>query len=203
MPDDRAQLEQTELNLRIEKLELEIQGLRQSSSRSALAVRVLTILVSLAPLFAIFFAFEQFLAQQRSANAAVKLQNERAFMQPVLQRQMDTYFEAAGAAATIADSSNPAEQAKARETFGRLFYGPLVMLESPEVSLAMKNFGSCLGQDHARSGCNLHDLSLELASALQSDYFASWNLDPGQYAARSINYVNIRKGESSQPSKTQ
>jgi hypothetical protein len=130
------------------------------------------------------------MAQTRANQTA----SERAFMQPVLGRQMNLYFETSEAAATLASSQDPEERAKARDSFLRLYYGPLVMLESPDVSLAMKNFRACLEAPRDCPPGRLEGLSLALASSLQSDFFASWKLSPEEYAKRSINYAEIRGG---------
>ena len=145
-------------------------------------------------------AVQQFTREQAAGReqlirqaATDSIARERAFMQPVLERQMNTYFEASAAVATLATARSATERDKATDNFWKLFWGPLVMLESPDVSLAMKGIAECL--DGGASKCDVDERknrSLILASALQTDFFSSWKLSPEQYAQRSINYARLR-----------
>jgi hypothetical protein len=200
MPDSSQDLSATELELKIEKLTLEIAELRRAHAWNKALGQFLPLLSALVPVLALLFAVQQFAQQQKAATAALMRQteadtenSERTFMQPVLERQMNTYFEASAAAATIASSQDPLEVKKARDTFWRLYWGPLVMLESPEVSGAMKEFDACLRSPESCSSVELKNLSLALASSLQADFFASWKLSPEEYARRSINYAEMRR----------
>jgi hypothetical protein len=142
---------------------------------------------------ALLFAVQQFVQQQKASEKANTAASERAFMQPILNRQMNTYFDASAAAATLASSDDPKERAQAAEMFWKLYYGPLVMLESPEVSGAMKDFGQCVKSQGSCTPERMANLSLALASTLESDLFASWKLSPKEYAERSFNYAELRK----------
>lgn len=199
MSEARA-VSDTELQLRLEKLRLEIQEMKRSQAWNRRLGQLLPVISSLLPVMALLFAVQQFNQQQKMATAALNRQTdadslamERAFMQPVLERQMDTYFEASAAAATYGSTDNPEEKRKARDAFWRLYWGPLVMLESPEVSQAMKHFGACLNGFELCSPKELQDRSLVLSSSLQSDLFGSWKLSPMAYAERSIKYVQGRR----------
>ncbi|MDB4883003.1 MAG: hypothetical protein JWL95_1769 [Gemmatimonadetes bacterium] len=193
MPPD---LETRERELRIEKLQGEIDQLKRARDEKGRVKQWLPLVTSLVPVLALLFAVTQFTAAQRAAqqqlvrNAiADSIASERAFMRAVLDRQLSTYFEATSAAATIASSKSATDRARAIDAFWRLYFGPLVMLESPDVSGAMKQVGACL--ETAAVACTeaeLKNRSLALASALQKDYFASWKLGPDRYAERTINY---------------
>ena len=197
MADVAPDLELRERELRIEKLQCEIDQLKRGRQDGGRLKKWLPTITSLVPVLALLFAVTQFTTAQKNAqqqlvrNAiADSIASERAFMRAVLDRQLSTYFEATSAAATIASSNVAVERAKATETFWRLYFGPLVMLESPDVSRAMKSMGACLQPGAAQ--CNdieLKNRSLALASALQKDYFASWKLGPDRYAERTINYA--------------
>ena len=188
----------SEESLRLEKLRLEVNELRRSHTWNRRLGQWLPILSSLVPIAALLFTVQQFTAQQRDATeqrrrqtAADSVASERAFMQPVVARQMDTYFEASAAAATIATARDAAQRQRAVDAFWRLYYGPMVMLESDEVTRRMVAFGGCLRRG---AGCadSLPDRSLELASSLQADLFSSWRLSPAAYARRSIDYARRR-----------
>jgi hypothetical protein len=188
-PDQNAT--STEQKLEIDKLKLEIEELKRSHEWNRRGGKVLSVVSALLPALALLVAFKQFSQQQMAQTSANQAASERAFMQPVLGRQMNLYFETSEAAATLASSQDLVERAKARDSFLRLYLGPLPMIESPDVSLAMKNFRACLDLPRGCPPRELEDLSLALASSLQSDFFASWNLGPQEYAKRSINYAEI------------
>ena len=184
-----------EIELKLEKLRLEIDEMKRNGRWNRRFGRFIPLLSALVPVLALLFAVQQFRAQQDLTTRALDRQTmsdkqaaERAFMRPVIERQMNIYFDASAAAATLASSQNPDEQKKARDDFLRLFWGPLVMLESPEVTHAMNEFKRCLD----RNCGELQDLSLALASTFQSDLFNSGMLTPEAYAKRSIDYVQER-----------
>jgi len=82
-----------------------------------------------------------------------------------LQTQLTLYLQAASAAATIARSTDDAEKKKAMNDFWRLYQGPLIIVESKEVSDAMVKFGSCLD---AIESCSQTEISQRaLASRMQ------------------------------------
>ena len=187
-----------EQSLQLEKLRLEVEELRRTHAWNRRLGQWLPILSSLVPIAALLFTVQQFTAQQRDATEARRRQtdadsvaSERTFMQPVVARQMDTYFEASAAAATIATARDAAQRQRAVDAFWRLYYGPMVMLESDEVTRRMVAFGGCLRRG---AGCadSLPDRSLELASSLPADIFSSWRLGPAAYARRSIDYARRR-----------
>ena len=194
--------EAVELELRIEKLRCEIEELKHSHAWNRRIGQWLPFISTLLPALALVIAVHQFTQEQAAGRqqlirqaATDSIARERAFMQPVLERQMSTYFEASAAAATLATARSASERDKAIDTFWKLFWGPLVMLESPEVSGAMKGIAECL--DGGVSTCDAKERknrSLVLASALQTDFFSSWKLSPEQYAQRSINYARLRSG---------
>lgn len=195
MPDDGQNAASIEKELELEKLRLEIEELKQSQAWNRRVGTILPVLSALIPALALLIAFEQFSEQQMAQTRANQAASERAFMQPVLGRQMNLYFEVSAAAATLASSRDQQERANALDTFLRLYWGPLVMIESPDVSLAMKKFRACLEFPKGCPSGGLEGLSLALASSLQSDFFASWKLSPEEYAKRSINYAEIRDRE--------
>jgi hypothetical protein len=102
-------------------------------------------------------------------------------MKPLLEKQQELYFEAATAAATIASTRDAAERRKAEAKFWILYRGPLVMVESTDVSGAMKRFGRCLtGEDKCNDG-KLNDRALALASTLETSMLKTWNAKPDEF----------------------
>lgn len=199
-PFDSSDLARQELELRIEKLRGEVEDLKHSSAWNRRIGQWMPLVGALLPALALLFAIRQFTAEQTASRQQIartavadSIANERLFMRSVLDQQLATYFEAAGAAATLASASNAADRQKAADTFWKLYWGPLVMLESPEVSGRMKAIGHCLESTPRCSDAVLRDSSLALASALQHDYFDGWRLSPATYAKRSIDYANSRR----------
>jgi hypothetical protein len=199
MVDVPSDLPRRELELKIEKLQCEIDQMKRGREEKNRLKQWLPVITGLVPALALLFAVTQFTAAQVAARkqlvrnaVADSIASERMFMRPVLDRQLSTYGEASSAAATLASSTAPAERAKAIDTFWKLYWGPLVMMESPEVSGAMKAIGECLARAAACPEDDMKSRSLALASALQTDYFSSWKLSPDRYAQRSINYAKTR-----------
>jgi hypothetical protein len=112
---------------------------------------------------------------------------QREFMKPLIEKQQALYFEASNAAATIASSSDDRERSKARDTFWRLYWGPLVMVESTQVSRAMKSFGSCLGRVQCKAD-EIKNRSLALASALEASMLKTWNAKPEEFTNNQFIY---------------
>ena len=191
---------ENELELKLEKLRLEIDEMKRNGRWNRRFGRFVPVFSALIPVLALLFAVQQFKQQQVATTAALDRQTksdalaaQRAFMQPVIARQMNTYFEASAAAATLASSQNTDERTKARDEFFRLYWGPLVMLESPQVSGAMNAFKVCLDEENGCDAADFQKRALYLSSWLQTDLFQSWKLSPESYAERSINYARDRE----------
>ena len=121
-------------------------------------------------------------ARERTERARKETETaEREFMKPLLEKQQELDFEAAAAAATIASTNDVAERRRAEGRFWVLFWGPLVMVESTEVSGAMKRFGACLSQPDACSHQEIKDRSLALASTLETSLLNTWNARPEDF----------------------
>ena len=120
---------QPEFELRLEKLRLEIEEMKHNGAWNRRLGRYLPVLSTVIPLVALTLTVWQLRYQSQAA----ALTAQRAFMEPVLTRQFNSYFEASAAAATLAGSQNEEERQKAREAFFRLYWSPLVILESGPV----------------------------------------------------------------------
>ena len=194
----RAEAELQKLRLEIQKLTLDVESARRSMGHDVLLRLLPSITVLVAVLgfgFSIWqYRVEQTKDRQARAEQVVRETTERAerarkdteaaqreFMKPLLEKQQELYFEAASAAATIAASTDPAERRKAEGTFWRLFWGPLVMVESKEVSAAMKRFGNCLNAVEACDAQEKRKRSLALASALETSLLNTWNAKPEDF----------------------
>ena len=197
MPQSPDALAAQELELKVEKLRSEIAQLHRGQSTISRVKDWLPIFTTAIPMLALAFAALQFTTQQQAQQnqltrnaVADSLADERTFMGPVLDRQMNLYMSAITAAATIAGSKDESEKRKATDTFWTLYWGPLAMYESRSVSTAMIDFGNCLNAGTQCSPSDRQQKSLALATALQTDYFASWKLSPTAYAERSAKYLS-------------
>ena len=74
-----------------------------------------------------------------------------------------------------------AERRKAEARFWILYLGPLVMVESTDVSGAMKKFGRCLTGQDTCDAAELNDRSLALASTLETSMLNTWNAKPDEF----------------------
>jgi hypothetical protein len=130
---------------------------------------VSTILAIAGFLFGIF----QYRKQQVLNRTAAAESRDREFLKPLWEKQLAIYFDTSQAAATIATTTDPKERQEAKQKFWTLYWGPLMIVESPTVYGAMKAFGECLtGETQG----NLQDLSLELGSPLQASLTEGANL---------------------------
>ena len=198
-----AQLEK--LRLENEKLTLELQKLRGSNWVNSL-ISYLPLITVLLTVGGFCFGIYQYRAQQRAnreANAeqsrrdreAREIQSkrdtenaQREFMKPLLQNQLSLYLQTSAAAATIARSGDPNERKKAINDFWRLYEGPLIMVESKEVSGAMVRFGQCLDGTETCDEAEISDRCHSIASRMQESLLKSWNTSPENFATDKFTY---------------
>ena len=204
-----ADTEERELDrqrLETEKLKLEVAALkRQSSQGRSLSsyVPLISVLVTVA---GFGFGIYQYRAQQiqnresqerlarqeneaRDRQAARDRENaQRDFMKPLLDKQLSLYFEASATAATIVKTTDDAERKKAINNFWRLYYGPLVMVETTGVSGSMKSFGFCLDGTENCDENVLRNRALALATSLQTALLNSWNMKPEDFTKDKFQY---------------
>jgi hypothetical protein len=209
MPDDSNERRPT---AELEKLELEIEKLRREIASSVklerfdLAIKLLPSLTVIVTVLAFGFSVWQYRMDQQarrvtaehqlaeeSAERAEAAQHEleteqRQFMKPLLEKQQTLYFEASSAASIIASSSDRGERIQAVNTFWKLYWGPLVMVESTDVSGAMKSFGHCLTEEDHCNSDELKHRSLALASALEDSMLKTWKANPGDFTNQQFVY---------------
>jgi len=183
-----ASLQARKLELEVEKLSLDVANAR-CTQRIELLLRLLPSITIMVTVLGFGFSVWQYYSEQAKAREAAVEQakldaeaSQREFMKPLLNKQQELYFEAASAAATIASSSDATLRKQAEDTFWRLYWGPLVMVESTEVSGAMKKFGRCLSGKDMCSASELQDRSLTLASSLEASILKTWNAKPDDFA---------------------
>lgn len=199
-------LENKKLKIENKKLAFELENLHRGKRISPVVpyLPFITILITLAGLG---FAVYQYTAQQQANREAQVQQSIKAaeaqalqskketqsaqqeFMKPLLQNQLSLYLQATTAAATIAHSTDPTERGKAINDFWRLYDGPLIMVETQEVSGAMVQFGKCL--DKTESFCDENEMTTRaraLASRMQESILKSWNTNPENFTSDKFIY---------------
>jgi len=144
-----------------------------------------TLITALVAVAGFLFGVFQYQKQQSLNRMSAAESRDREFLRPLWERQVAIYFDASEAAATIATTSDSEERRKAEAKFWMLYWGPLVMVESPDVSGAMKNFGKCL---RGEGEGDLRDLSLKLASAFQASLTEGANLRLVEFSKGKIDY---------------
>lgn len=164
---ERVQLADEKLRLECEKLREEIVRLRAPTKFSEWLASFSTGVTTLIAVAAFLLGYmseqkKNRQAAERQTKAEVEAR-DREFMKPLWERQLVLYFEASQAAATIATTTDVKEREQATNKFWMLYEGPLIVVETPSVSGAMKAFGECLKQPCP----NLRDLSRKLSSAIQ------------------------------------
>ncbi|MEK6324617.1 MAG: hypothetical protein AABN33_23500 [Acidobacteriota bacterium] len=206
MADAEAELQLDRLRLETEKLRLEVASLRRESARPPSLSSYVPLISVLVTVAGFGFGIYQYRAQQiqnresqerlahqeseaREKQSARDKENaQREFMKPLLDKQLSLYFEASSTAATIVKTTDEAERKKAINSFWRLYYGPLVIVESTEVSGAMKIFGHCLDGTEQCDEQELGDRALALATSLQKTLLNSWNMKPEDFTKDKFQY---------------
>jgi hypothetical protein len=99
---------------------------------------------------------------------------QRESKRPYWERQVALYFDATSAAATLATSGDEPERKKAAAEFWRLYWGPLAVVEDPQVEAAMVEFAKCIDKPCPQD--QLQRLSLALAHTCRNSLRTSWKL---------------------------
>ena len=126
---------------------------------------------------------ERELAQVREERKKELEQRAQQLKIKVFEKELELYSRATSAASRLADAAKtPTQDAAAEREFWELYWGPLCMVETTEVSNAMIDLGEAL-QRHA-SGEELQQLSLTLALAARKGVEEKFKVDLGAPATR-------------------
>jgi hypothetical protein len=206
MADTEAELQLDRQRLETEKIKLEVAALKKQSAQGRSLSGYVPLISVLVTVAGFGFGIYQYRAQQiqnresqerlarqeseaRERQAVTDKEHaQREFMKPLLDKQLSLYFEASATAATIVKTTDEAERKKAINNFWRLYYGPLVMVESQGVSGAMKSFGFCLDGTEQCDENDLQERALALATSLQKALLNSWNLKPEDFTKDKFQY---------------
>jgi hypothetical protein len=176
----------------LQKLLLEIEELHGQSHWAKHFARYIPLATVIVTVAGLCFGIYQFGVQQEAASEArlsefvrereartLELDRdrkirERELFKPLWEQQINLYFRASEAVATIATSNDENRKAQAIEDFWNLYQGPLVVVESPGVSGAMVNFGKCLDGEEKCDPYELKKRSRALATQVQESLSKSW-----------------------------
>jgi hypothetical protein len=103
---------------------------------------------------------------------------ELGFRKPYWERLLALYIEVCSATAVLAKTRSQEDWEVARNTFWKLYYGPLCLVEDNRVEEAMVQFGEALGDIEFTSDRKavLSHLSLRLAYACRNSIRADWRV---------------------------
>jgi hypothetical protein len=185
--DTGGQLDLRKQQLEVEKLALEVAAAKRLR-RYELVLQLMPSLTIIVTVLGFAFTVWQYTNEQSKSRQAAEQQairdaeaSQREFMKPLLDKQQQLYFEAATAAATFATSPDPKQRRDAENTFWALYWGPLVMVESTEVSGVMMAFGRCVSGEEMCTNPEVRNRSLKLASTLEQSILKTWNTKPEEF----------------------
>jgi len=183
-----------QLALENRKLELELHRAVRPDFWSW-AGQLSPVLVTVLGVAGFLFGVKQYVDQQKAGREAAIQQEKREleardrdFMKPLWEKELDLYFRATAAAATIATTKKSPQREVAENEFWQLYEGPLVVVENQALSGAMKRFGRCL-DGHDR--CDDNELRLRsraLASTIQETIEESAKLRLSEFSKNKFQY---------------
>ena len=170
--------------LQFEKLELEIQELRNRRTLKYKIVQLIPLLTILVALGGLWWNIQQFRTTQQTQVRNEQEANEREFRKPYWNKQIELYFDATTTAATIATlPEGDPDREKAVRKFRNLYNGPLVSVEDESVMKAKVAFGKCLDEvdlecenSPLAKSSKLKLLSLALANSCRTSLGTTWNV---------------------------
>jgi hypothetical protein len=154
---DKPTLEIQQLRVQVEKLRLEIATLKESAEWNREVGRYLPMTTAIVAVVGLLVGVWQFNLGRRD-----EVMKEVA--RPFWEKQLETYLQAAGAAAEIAVAPTDSEESKkAQRTFWKLYWGPMGCVEDAtlanarskedsSVEAAMVAFGKALLPPHHAPG---------------------------------------------------
>lgn len=184
--DDRAGLELQHLQVQVEKLRLEVEGLRAQTFWDRTVGRYLPMVTALLAVAGFWVGLVQYNQERIGSDQRRTDELRRESARPFWDAQLKLYLRAAEAAAVIATSKNADAVARAENDFWTLYWGPLAVVEdvgvekrtAAEVEQAMVEFGrSLLDRGRNPSRTELQRRSLDLAHAMRKTVSPAFHLE--------------------------
>lgn len=123
------------------------------------------------------YSAKRFTHEQQRKNDEQHQKNK----EPFLTRQIELSFDACDAAACLATTTDLNEWKRAYDTFWRLYWGPLGIVEDRDVEAAMVKFGSALPETMPTENelpiKTLTGASLRLSHSIRRQTQRNWRVD--------------------------
>jgi hypothetical protein len=188
-----------QIALENKKLELEISQVEGKKPRYQTLLQLLPIIPAIIATAGFLWGVKQYLDEQEASRVARTEQArreeqtaEREFMQPWLKSQRETYLAALEAATIAANATDPVKRTRAEEDFWRLYHGKMILVETTQVSDAMRQFGLGIGGedgDQPRpSKRELNRLCRILGTAMAESMAATAKVTYREFAASQFKY---------------
>lgn len=191
-----AQLENARLSN--EKLTLDLVGSRQGPWYK-LPTQLVPIVTALVSVGGFLIGVYQYTGEQKKNRMDRETQSireketaQRELMKPWLESQRAIYTEALEAVAKAANSTDKSVRVPAEERFWQLYQGPMILVETPAVSGAMKGFGKCLTGEDKCDAKALDERTRQLATAMADSMGETSGLTYQEFAAKKFKY-NVGK----------
>jgi hypothetical protein len=189
----QAQLQRARLDN--EKLARELEAQSRARPWYQFPLQLVPLITALVSVAGFLWGMVQYAGQQQKNRDEREVQSkretataERQFMEPWLKSQRDIYTEALDAAVAIANAQESKDRATAEEKFWRLYHGRMILVETEEVSGAMKRFGECLGTPRCIPD-HMNALARELASTMAKSMAATARMKYDEFAANQFQYM--------------
>lgn len=179
----------TEDELKLEKLQLEINELRTKLSQQQRILSFLPLMTLIIAICGLWYNFYQFSISQENQNIKERNARRDEFRKPFFQKRLDLYEQAVMAASDVLRHPEGTRERKtAEDKFFQLYNGPLHLVADSRFSEAKVDYAHCLwrdadtakykecGDDLTR-GRALQSYSIALAHAAQNSIRDSWKLD--------------------------
>jgi hypothetical protein len=190
----QAQLQRARLDN--EKLARELEAQSRARPWYQFPIQLVPLITALVSVAGFLWGMVQYAGQQQKNRTEREVQSkretqtaERQFMEPWLESQRDIYTEALDAAVAIANGQEPKDRAIAEEKFWRLFHGRMILVETQEVSGAMKRFGECLDVPRCTPG-DMNARARTLATAMAQSMAATARMNYDEFAANQFQYTD-------------
>jgi hypothetical protein len=188
-----AQLERALLDN--EKLKLDLAGMRSTKPWYQSLAPIIPVITTTLAVTGFLWGIFQYVAQQRANRIAQERQSdreqetaEREFMKPWLESQRSIYAGALSAAATAANSEDPADRKKAVIEFWQLYQGKMILVETKSVSGKMVLFGDCLDGTATCDRSEMNKRCRALATAMAESMAATAKMTFKEFAANQFQY---------------
>jgi len=192
---DMRTLELQRAQLENERLRLELHSMKRGVPWYKLPAEMVPIVTALLAIIGFVWGVVQYKDEQSKNRVAQEVQSgrdkiaaERAFMQPWLESQRNTYAKALATAAEVANASDAARRQRATEEFWKIYHGEMIPVETKSVSGAMVNFGRCLDGTESCDREEMNSRCRALGSATAESMAATARMTYEEFAQNRFKY---------------